>query len=135
MVRHKTRRLAAVVAPGHPWAGRRRVAARTLPSDALLAREAGSGTRAVATDALARVGVTLEPAIETASMESLKRAVLSGGFTLMSRLAIEAEVRAGTLCAVPVAGVDLVRPLRAVRRRRRVVAPARSMQHHHPVPG
>ena len=44
--------------------------------------------------------------------------MLDGGFTLISRLAVEAEVRAGTLRALEVTGADLTRPLRAVRRRR-----------------
>ena len=110
--------IVAVVAPGHPWASRRRIAARTLVSERYLTREPGSGTRAVAAAGLAVAGIELDPAFEAASTDSLKRAVLDGGFTLISRLAIEAEERAGTLCAVPVAGVDLTRPLRAVRRRR-----------------
>lgn len=109
--------IVAVVAAGHPWAGRRSVTARMLRSDSYLAREVGSGTRGVSGAALGRAGIELVPALETASTQSLKRAVLEGGFTLLSRLAIEAEVRAGTLCALPVAGVDLRRPLRAVRRR------------------
>lgn len=109
--------IVAVVAAGHPWAGRRSVTARMLRSDSYLAREIGSGTRGVSSAALARAGIELVPALETASTQSLKRAVLEGGFTLVSRLAIEAEVRAGTLYALPVAGVDLHRPLRAVRRR------------------
>ncbi|HET8980105.1 MAG TPA: LysR family transcriptional regulator [Solirubrobacteraceae bacterium] len=115
--------IVAVVAPGHRWARRRAVPARALPGEPYLARELGSGTRAVATDALHAVGISLEPTLETASTQSLKRAVLDGGFTLISRLAIEAELRAGTLCAVRVADVDLTRPLRSVRRRRPAAAP------------
>jgi len=63
-------------------------------------------------------------------MQSLKRAVLDGGFTLISRLAIEAEIRAGALCAIRVAGVDLDRPLRAVRRRRPRHGPAQRFWRH-----
>ncbi len=110
--------IVAVVAPGHRWAGLRAIPARALLDEAYLTREPGSGTRSVATAALAAVGIVLTPTIETASTQSLKRAVLEDGFTLISHLAVEAETRAGTLCAVPVAGVDLTRPLRAVRRRR-----------------
>ncbi|HLH64376.1 MAG TPA: LysR family transcriptional regulator [Solirubrobacteraceae bacterium] len=114
--------IVAVVSPRHRWAGLRAVPARALVQDSYLTRELGSGTRAVATAALAAAGVELEPAIVTASTQSLKRTVLEDGFTLISRLAVEAETRAGTLCAVPVAGVDLRRPLRAVRRRRPAAA-------------
>jgi DNA-binding transcriptional LysR family regulator len=109
--------IVAVVAAGHPWARRRSIPLRLLPTEPYLSRETGSGTRAVATDRLAALGITLSPTIETASTQSLKRAVLDGGFTLISRLTIEAETLAGTLQAIPVDGVDLNRPLRAVRRR------------------
>ena len=108
--------IVAVVAAEHPWARRRRLTARALADEPFLTRERGSGTRAVALTALAERGIELEPALEAASNESLKRAVLDGGFTLLSRLAVEAEVRAGALRALPLSGVDLHRQLRAVRR-------------------
>lgn len=111
--------IVAVVAADHPWARHRAVRAAALASDRYLTRERGSGTRAVAAAALARAnGPDLRPTLEAASTQSLKRAVLDGGFTLISRLAVEAEVEAGTLRALRVTGVDLTRPLRAVRRRR-----------------
>lgn len=111
--------IVAVVAASHPWARRRSVPAGALAAEPYLTRERGSGTRAVAATALARSGaLELEPALEAASTQSLKRAVLDGGFTLISRLAVEAEVAAGTLVALRVTGVDLHRPLRALRRRR-----------------
>ncbi len=115
--------IVAVVAATHPWSRRRAIPARLLPSEPYLSREAGSGTRAVAAERLAAVGITLDPTLETASTQSLKRAVLDGGFTLISRLTIETEMLAGTLSALPVQGVDLTRPLRAVRRRRSSASP------------
>lgn len=116
--------IVAVVAPGHRWARRRSVPAVALPGDPFLTREAGSGTRAVALATLAAHGVELTPSLEAASSQSLKRAVLDGGFTLISRLAVEAEAQAGTLRALPVSGADLTRALRAVRRRRPAPSPA-----------
>jgi DNA-binding transcriptional LysR family regulator len=111
-------KIVVVVGAGHRWAKRRSVPARALAEEPYLTREPGSGTRAVAAAALARAGAReLEPSLEAASTQSLKRAVLAGGFTMISRLAVEAEVQAGTLCALPVSGANLSRPLRAVRRR------------------
>lgn len=110
--------LAVVVAAGHRWARRRSVPLPDLASEPYLTREAASGTRAVATAALAEAGVALVPALQAASLQSLKRALTGGGFTLISRLTIEAEQREGTLVALSVRGVDLSRELRAVRRRR-----------------
>lgn len=108
--------LAVVVAAGHRWARRSSVRPQELASEPFYAREAGSGTRAVAEHRLADAGTRLAPSLEMASTESLKRAVLDGGFAVLSRLAIGSELSAGTLVALPVRGVDLRRTLRAVRR-------------------
>ena len=62
------------------------------------------------------------PSLEAASTQSLKRAVLDGGFTLVSRLAVE-PAEADTLTALSVSGADLWRELRAVRLRNRAVTP------------
>jgi DNA-binding transcriptional LysR family regulator len=116
--------IVAAVAAEHLWARRRAVTAVGLVTESYLTREAASGTRAVATAALARAGIELTPAFQAASSESLKRALAGGGFTLISRLAIEAEERAGVLVGLPVRGVELGRELRAIRRRRPAPSPA-----------
>jgi DNA-binding transcriptional LysR family regulator len=107
-----------VVAGNHPWARRRSVAVGALTGEPFLTREAGSGTRAVATATLADAGVELQPALDVSSAEALKHAVLAGGFTLLSERVVASEIAAGTLAAIPVSGVDLRRSLRAVRRAR-----------------
>jgi DNA-binding transcriptional LysR family regulator len=110
--------IVVVVAAEHPWARRRAVTVRDLVTESYLTREPASGTRAVATAALTRAGIELTPAFQAASAQSLKRALAGGGFTLISRLAIEVEERAGVLVGLPVRGVELGRELRAIRRRR-----------------
>jgi DNA-binding transcriptional LysR family regulator len=107
--------LVVVVAPGHPWARRRALRPRELTAGEYLTRERDSGTRAVATAALERAGVELEPALVTPSIQGLKRAVLDGGFTILSRVAVEGEAAAGTLRTLTVRGLDLTRDLQAVR--------------------
>lgn len=108
--------LVVVVAPQHRWARRRSVRPQELASEPFQAREAGSGTRAIAEERLARAGVALAPAVQMASTESLKRAVLDGGFAVLSCHAVATELGAGSLVALPVRGVDLTRELVAVRR-------------------
>jgi DNA-binding transcriptional LysR family regulator len=118
--------LVVAVAPDHPWARRATVpigALATGAGGAYLTRERDSGTRSVATAALAAHGVELTPALEVASIQGLKRMITSGGFSLLSRLAIADEVRAGTLVACELGSVDLSRELRAVRLARRGGAP------------
>lgn len=109
--------LVVVIAPDHRWARRRALRASELALEPYLARERDSGTRAVAAAALARAGVTLEPAFETPSIQGLKRAVLSGGFTVMSDATVRSEVAAGVLRTVRVRDAGLDRRLRAIRRR------------------
>jgi DNA-binding transcriptional LysR family regulator len=111
-------RLCVVVAPDHRWARRRQVTVNDLRDEPFFTRERNSGTRAVAIDTLAAAGAVLEPALEAASTQSLKRALGPSGFTIISQLAIAEEQHAGTLVGLPVRGVDLTRDLRAVRRRR-----------------
>jgi DNA-binding transcriptional LysR family regulator len=110
--------IVVVVAADHPWARRRSVTVADLLTDSYLTREAHSGTRAVATAALASAGIELMPALQAASAQSLKRALTGGGFTLISRLTIEVEERSGALVGLPARGLDLRRELRAIRRRR-----------------
>jgi DNA-binding transcriptional LysR family regulator len=107
--------LKVVVAGDHRWARRREVRPQELLTQPYLTRERHSGTRAVADAALAAVGVQLTPALEAASLQSLKRAVAGGGFTVISTLTIEAEERAGSLVGLPVSGTDMSRELHAIR--------------------
>lgn len=107
--------IVVVVAGDHRWSSRTAVDADQLRGEPYVTRETGSGTRAVARDALARLGIELEPTLETASLQSVKRALAGGGFSLLSALAIEAEERAGTLRSLRVRDADLVRELHAVR--------------------
>ncbi|WP_017537919.1 LysR family transcriptional regulator [Nocardiopsis halophila] len=113
-------RLVAVVAPGHPWAARSRpLPARTLAGTALVTRERGSGTRTTLEQALrSALGADPEPpALELPSNAAVKVAVQSGAApAVLSELAVAAELADGRLREVPVGGVDLHRPLRAVRR-------------------
>ncbi len=106
--------IVAVVAADHRWAGRASVRASELTAESWITRELGSGTRSISDTVLASVGVTLVPTSESASTQAVKRALLSGGFSLLSRLAVEAEVHAGSLAVVPVRDVDLHRELIAV---------------------
>ncbi|NUU23283.1 MAG: LysR family transcriptional regulator [Streptomycetaceae bacterium] len=110
-------RLTVVVAPGHPWARRRKpVPAAELAATPLVQREQGSGTREVLAAALAGHGtVPTEPLLELASTTALKAAAVSGaGPAVLSSLAVADDVTSGRLIAVEVADLPLRRSLRAV---------------------
>jgi DNA-binding transcriptional LysR family regulator len=92
------------------------VRAAELRAEPYCAREPGSGTRTITDQRLAGAGIALRPSLEMTSTESLKRAVLGGGFALLSRHTVVDELAAGALVALAVRDVDLHRVLRAVRR-------------------
>lgn len=105
-----------VVAAGHRWARRRLVRPEELTEERYVSRESGSGTRAVADARLAKVDVALEPDLSLASLEAVKRSLASGGFTLISRLALEPESTAGLLVTIPIKDLRIERSLIAIRR-------------------
>ena len=107
-------RLAVVVAPGHPWAKRRRgVTAAELAATPLVSREAGSGTRRAFEEAMGEPA-GIEPVLELSSTTAIKRAVAAGSCAaVLSSLAVTTELAAGTLVAVPVS-MPLQRQLRVV---------------------
>lgn len=122
--------LVVVVAPGHRWARRRApVAPEELAATPLVLREEGSGTREVLDRALAPYGGPAAPLLELASTTALKAAAVSGaGPVALSALAVADELAGRRLVAVPVAGLDLGRPLRAVWRQGGMPAgPARDL--------
>ncbi|MFG2821842.1 LysR family transcriptional regulator [Kitasatospora sp. NPDC048365] len=122
--------LVVVVAPEHRWARRRApVTGEELAATPLVLREPGSGTREVLEEALARFGGAAAPRLELASSTALKAAALAGaGPVCLSELAVTEELATGRLVAVPVAGLDLHRPLRAVwPSGQRPVGPARAL--------
>jgi DNA-binding transcriptional LysR family regulator len=112
-----TDRLVVVVAPGQPWSKRRRgVTPAELAATPLVSREAGSGTRRALAEALHAAGLSpANPLLELSSTTAIKHAVAAGsGTAVLSSLAVTAELAAGTLVAVPAAGLPLNRQLRAI---------------------
>ncbi|MFC4943802.1 LysR family transcriptional regulator [Pseudonocardia sp. GCM10023141] len=110
-------RLMLLVAPGHPWARRRRqLGVAELAATPLISREAGSGTRDTAERAVAAAGEELvAPLLELGSSAAVRSTVLAGGGpALLSELVVATDIAAGTLVEVPTIGIDLHRTLRAV---------------------
>ncbi len=98
--------------PSHPLAGQRTVEAASLGERLWVVRGRGSATRSLFEDWLDDAGGALERVIELDSTEAIKRMVEAGvGISFMSRLGLETELQQGRLVRLPVAGLDLVRPL------------------------
>ncbi|NYF97421.1 LysR family transcriptional regulator [Janibacter cremeus] len=107
-----TDELVLVVAPEHHLAEHAgALSAQELRSLPLITREAGSGTRVTLEEAL---GAPARTSQVLSSIAAVRLAVQAGtGQTVLSRLAVDDALRAGTLLAVPV-DLDLRRHLRAV---------------------
>lgn len=112
--------LVAVAPPGHPLARRRKVTAEQLCREPLVVRETGSTTKSLVERALADRGLTVCPAMALGSTEAVKRAVAAGvGLAVLSRLAVELELRAGILAAVRMTDLTIRRPLHLLTARGR----------------
>ena len=114
-------RLALVVGAGYPLAARAvdGLRARDLLELPLLLRERGSGTRETFLHALAAaLGIeqlSLPYAIELGSTATiLATARAGGGVAVVSARAAAGDIAVGRLVSVPVRGLSLERPLRAV---------------------
>jgi DNA-binding transcriptional LysR family regulator len=93
----------AIFAPGHPLARRRRVRFEELLEHPLLLLDTGARTRALIDARLAEFPGRARIAMELASIEVVKRLVaLEFGVSVVPRIAVEAEIDAGSLHAASV---------------------------------
>jgi DNA-binding transcriptional LysR family regulator len=117
------------VPPGHRAAGSR-LSVDELKEETLIVMQEGAGVRQVVEEELRRAGLRLrgvEPKLELGLQESIKSAVAAGyGVAFISRTAIEGELKAGTIAAAGVEGVEPARQIYVVRARRR--APTRAAE-------
>jgi DNA-binding transcriptional LysR family regulator len=106
----------AVVASRHPWAATGTVDLASFCATPLVLREAGSGTRDALVRHLADLGHGAPTsALDLGSLSAVRVAVISGSSpTVISRLAVEADLANGTLVEVTVPGLRIERELRAV---------------------
>jgi DNA-binding transcriptional LysR family regulator len=111
--------LVVIAPPSHPLAARSAVTLEELAGEPLLMQQTGSGVRAVLEATLRSAGIKsqdLRIEMELGLQQSVKAAVLAGlGVTVISRLAVAAEVDDGLLAAIPIEGHELVRDFYTVR--------------------
>ena len=111
-------RIVLAVPAGHRFAGRT-IGLDELVAEPLIVMQAGAGVRTVIEEELRRAGVRprdLRIAMEMGLQESAKAAVEAGyGVSFLSSLALDRELRLGTLATAEVDGIDPVREFSTVR--------------------
>ena len=107
--------LAVVIAPHHPWAERPSpIGLDELAATPLVVREGGSGTREAFEEIVGDRPVA-RPAQVLSSNAAVRIAVAAGaGPTVISKLAVRAQLESGELLQVQIQGVRVRRPLTAV---------------------
>jgi DNA-binding transcriptional LysR family regulator len=100
-----------------------------LAHEAFILREAGSGTRTVLEEALARRGLPpLSPSLELGSTEAIKNAVAAGlGISFVSEHTIQLERAAQLVVVVPLEDFTVTRSLSLVYPKRRRLSRAAHM--------
>jgi DNA-binding transcriptional LysR family regulator len=114
-----------IVPTRHPWASRASIEPTELTQYPLIARERGSGSRAIVEAALAERGLELQVTLSLGSTEAVKNAVAEGlGVAIVSQLSVALDVEVGRLWSLAVLPAPIHRDLHRVRLRGRNPSPA-----------
>jgi DNA-binding transcriptional LysR family regulator len=112
-----TDHLVLVVPANHHLARKKSVKIADLRKEMFILREAGSATRAAVAHHLKKADLEVETVMEMENPESVKKAVQSGlGIAFISKFAVETELKAKSLVALGVKGLDINRQLKIVYR-------------------
>jgi DNA-binding transcriptional LysR family regulator len=120
--------LVLVVHPSHRWTHQRSVSVKELCKEPFIQRESGSGTRQMLEQCLSGKHSLMPGAFhivsQLGSSTAVKEGIRSGlGVSILSRRAVETEVRAGTLKIIPLKKLSLSRSFYLIRDRRRTQSP------------
>lgn len=129
-----------VASPAHPVAQAPSVTPRQVVEEGLIVREQRSATRLAAERHFAALGIEPRIALELGSNQAVKQAAAAGGVVgVISRLGVEAEVKAGMLTLLSVDGWLCRRPLTLIYPKDRYLSPAQRafrqfLMDHRPAP-
>lgn len=117
--------LAFVAPPDHPLLAVPQAPPEVLVRYPVIAREAGSGTRAAMERYFTEHRVAPTIAMELESSETIKQSVIAGlGLAFLSLHTISLEVQHGLLAVLDIAGTPLVRAWNVVHVGSRILSPA-----------
>jgi len=115
------------VYPEHSWSSRGEVGMEEIYGEPFILRERDSGTRRVMSQILeahgfdfSRLNVVAEIATTQAVVEGIKARI---GISILSRQAVEEDLRRGSLVALPLKGIRFHRPFYLIQRAHRQLSP------------
>lgn len=114
-----------VTAPRHPFAAMAHVPVAALAREGFIARETGSGTRAVFDEFAAEHRLAPRILMELDSDEAVKQAVMAGmGVGLLSLHTVGTELQHGLVAIPDIEGLPVVRRWHVVTQQAKLLAPA-----------
>jgi DNA-binding transcriptional LysR family regulator len=119
--------LILTVAADHPWAGQRQVTLAQLAEEPFIMRDHSSGTRRAMAQILERHGLNparLNVVAEMGTTEAVRQSVKASiGVSILSSQAVKDDITHGTLAAIAIQGVKMIRPFYMVTRKNQVLSP------------
>jgi len=116
-------RLILIASPTHPFSRREAVEPDDLEGQSFVMHESDSATRNIVDDFLKNHAVSVFMTLELSNNEAIKRAVERGiGLSLISERVARGEIERGTLKAVPLAGVSLMRKFYMIHHREKYLS-------------
>lgn len=114
--------LLLILPPKHPAARTGKV---DFLQETMILRERGSRTRAIAEEAFHAKGIVPGQTMELADAEAIKRAVRAGlGISVITAMAVQEEVKSGTLAARPFLDGKSTMSIEVIYRRERTITPS-----------
>ena len=114
-----------IAPPGHPLAGKRRLAPERLAAEPFISRESGSGTRLAMEFFFTEHGLNPSIIKEIESNESIKQEVMAGmGLAFISLHTVSLECRTGDIVLLDVKGLPVVRTWYVVHLASKLLSPA-----------
>ena len=115
--------LMLVCSSKHPLAAESQVDINVVQFERFIGFEEQIPTRGWIDGIFKRYGLSVKPAMEFDNIETVKRAIeLNAGVSILPQTAIEQEVAAGTLKAVPFSNEKFVRPTGVIVRKNKILA-------------
>jgi DNA-binding transcriptional LysR family regulator len=113
-----------IASPRHQFADRDSVTTEDLAAARWVFYSPDSRTRALVQRAFEELGLKLTPAMQLTTTEAVKKAVEANlGVAMVSRFAVERELKLGELIRVPVQNLEIERPIHALYRKDKRLSP------------